>query len=134
MLCRAYNIPEETEGENFIDAGDTYYTGYILALKNRNLINGTGDNMVSPKKEITRQELIVMMHNIMKYTNNLVEENEKTETIFTDENEIAEWAKNSVTYFIQNKIIVGSNGKINPRGNTTRAEMVQILYNLNVTV
>lgn len=133
MLCKAYNIEKENEGENFIDAGDTYYTGYILALKNKNLLSGTGNNKVEPKKEITRQELMVMLYKIMEYRDSITENNEEVidESLYDDANEISNWARKEVDYFIKNKIIVGNNGKINPKGKTTRAETVQIIYNLS---
>ena len=151
MLCKAYNIKEEKEGENYIDAGNTYYTGYILALKNKNIISGTGNNKVEPKKEITRQELLVIIYKILENQNKLKEttkektqeqvtkeettekeekNQEENETEYQDKNEIAKWAEKAVNYFIKEKIIVGNNGKINPKGKTTRAETVQIIYNL----
>jgi len=133
MLCKAYNIEEEYTGENFVDAGNTYYTGYIQALKNKKLIAGVGDNKVEPKREMTRQELLVLVYKLVEYTNNKKEINEfeGQETNYEDKNEISIWAKEAVEYFIKTKVIVGNNGKINPRKNITRAETVQIIYNLN---
>lgn len=135
MICRAYKIEEETDRENFIDTGNTYYTGYIQALKNKKLLSGVGENKVEPKREITRQEILVLLYNIQKYQNKIEEteqetQNEKNKTNYTDYNEISSWAKNAVEYFIKTKIIVGENGKLNPKRNITRAETVQILYNL----
>ncbi|HBQ27770.1 MAG TPA: hypothetical protein DD791_15350, partial [Syntrophomonas sp.] len=49
---------------------------------------------------------------------------------FTDVGQIEAWAKEAMTLLIKTGIIGGSNGELNPASTTTRAEMVQVLYNL----
>lgn|GEM_PF-1056353 len=56
LLMRAYNIaPVENPAENFSDAGDRYYTGYLAAAKRLGISNGVGDNRFAPEQEITRR-------------------------------------------------------------------------------
>lgn len=49
-LLHAYGIgPDETPDDNFTDAGDTYYTGYLAAAKRLGLTAGSGScRKVSP--------------------------------------------------------------------------------------
>ena len=47
---------------------------------------------------------------------------------FTDKKNIASYATNSVATIVKEGVIVGSNNKINPTGNTTRAEAAVFLY------
>jgi hypothetical protein len=50
---------------------------------------------------------------------------------FTDTDQIASWVYECMKYFVETGIVSGSGGKLNPNdGTATRAEMVQILYNL----
>ena len=47
---------------------------------------------------------------------------------FTDKSGIASYATNSVATIVKEGLIVGDNSKINPTGNTTRAEAAVFLY------
>lgn len=61
MLMRAYGIAPDTNPEdNFSDAGNTYYTGYLAAVKRLSISAGVGDNLFAPEKEITRQEMFTL--------------------------------------------------------------------------
>lgn len=43
MLMKAYGIAPDTNPEdNFADAGDTYYTGYLAAAKRLGISAGVG--------------------------------------------------------------------------------------------
>jgi len=42
--------PDENSKDNFSDAGDTYYTGYLSAAKRLVLSGGIGDNKFAPEK------------------------------------------------------------------------------------
>ena len=46
---------------------------------------------------------------------------------FSDTAEVADYAKDAVQMLTASGIIAGSNGKINPKGKTTRAEVAVIL-------
>ena len=49
---------------------------------------------------------------------------------FSDAGKIASWAKTPLAAMVQMKIIGGSNGKLNPTGNVTRAEVAKMLYEM----
>jgi hypothetical protein len=55
MLIRAYGIsPDDNPADNFVDAGNTYYTGYLAAAKRLGITKGIGDNQFAPEQAITR--------------------------------------------------------------------------------
>lgn len=55
MLMKSYNIASDTNiTDNFADAGNEYYTGYLAAAKRLGLSSGVGDNMLMPNAFITR--------------------------------------------------------------------------------
>ncbi len=49
---------------------------------------------------------------------------------FSDRGEIAEYARDHAAALVRAGIIVGSEGKLNPLGNVTRAEMATILHRI----
>ncbi len=128
MLCRAYGV-EEMTGDNFADCGDTWYTGYLAAAKQLGISNGVGDNKFAPEKEITREEMVTLIYNYLKSIGEVTEGQDTTS--FADDAEISEWAKAGVAYANENGIVNGKgDNKFAPKDTATRAELVQIFYNI----
>ncbi|HEY9061923.1 MAG TPA: bacterial Ig-like domain-containing protein [Pseudobacteroides sp.] len=133
MVMRAYNLkPDENWTENFKDAGNTYYSGYLSSAKRLGITNGIGNDLYAPNKEITRQEMFSMLYNILKKIEQLpaISDGENIER-FGDSGNIATWAKEAMTLFVNNGIINSSNVKLNPQDLTNRAQMAQVIYNLS---
>lgn len=132
MLMRSYGIlPSEDAEDNFTDAGSTYYTGYLAAAKMLGISAGVGNNMFSPTREITRQEMFTLLYNALKAIGRLPEGSSgKTLDHFTDAGQIADWAQEPMNLLVATGIIGGYAGRLTPTTTTTRAEMAQVLYNL----
>lgn len=154
LLMRAYNMePDANPTDNFADAGNTYYTGYIAAAKRLGISGGVGNNLFVPEKEITRQEMFTLLYNVLKVIDQLpgtlgrataagsdqpVSEADdqpqgnlgKTLSDLSDAGQIDSWAKDAMKLFVETGIIGGTDGKLTPLSTTTRAEMAQVLYNL----
>ncbi|MEN6327562.1 MAG: S-layer homology domain-containing protein, partial [Syntrophomonas sp.] len=54
----------------------------------------------------------------------------KTTSAFTDADQVAPWAKEAMTAFVNAGTISGNNGRLLPTATTNRAEMAQVLCNL----
>lgn len=134
LLMRAYGIlPDTNPTDNFSDAGDTYYTGYLAAAKRLGISAGVGNNMYAPGKEITRQEMFTLLYNTLKVIGRLPQgDSGKALADFSDASEIAPWAEEAMAYLVRTGVVVGSDGRLTPARTTTRAEMAQVLYNLLV--
>lgn len=134
MLMRAYGIEPDVDPDpkdNFADAGNAYYTGYLAAAKRLGISNGTGNNMYSPLKEITRQEMFTLLYNALKVTGQLPAGDSGNKlSDFSDADKIASWAYEAMKLLVETGMISGSGGKLAPTATTTRAEMAQVLYNL----
>lgn len=132
MLLRTFDIaPDTNRPDNFTDAGNTYYTGYLAAAKKLGISGGVGNNMFAPGKQITRQEMFTLLYNVLKVIGQLPQgDSGKTLDQFTDAGQIDSWAKEAVTLLVKTGTISGFSGKLTPAGTTTRAEMAQVLYNL----
>ena len=132
LLMRAYDIaPDANPEDNFSDAENTYYSGYLAAAKRLNISAGVGSNLFAPRREITRQEMFTLLYNALKVIDRLPEvDSGKTLSDFTDAGKITSWAKEAMTLLVETGTVGGSNGALNPTTTTTRAEMAQVLYNL----
>lgn len=132
LMMRAYGIaPDENPTDNFADAGNTYYTGYLAAAKRLGISAGIGSNRYAPGNGITRQEMFTLLYNALKVIEQLPEnESGKTLTDFTDAGQISLWAQEAMTLLVKAATVGGSSGKLTPTATTTRAEMAQVLYNL----
>ena len=133
MLMRAYDIdPLETDADNFDDAGETWYTGYLAAAKAMAISKGVGDNMFAPNRGLTRQEMYVLMYNALNVLEDLPEvTTELTLEDLADRDDLAVWAEEGVGYLLSSgDITTGDNSKLNPQVTATRAQMAQLLYNI----
>ncbi|MEA5039122.1 MAG: YDG domain-containing protein [Clostridiaceae bacterium] len=132
LLMRAYGIsPDTSFTDNFTDAGNTYYTGYLAAAKRLGITLGVGNNMYAPGREITRQEMFTLLYNALKIIGQLPQGNSgKTVLDFSDASQISDWAREAMATFVVTGTVVGSNGKLTPTGTATRAEIAQVLLNL----
>jgi len=132
MLMNAYGIAPDTDfQDNFADAGDTWYTGYLAAAKRLGISSGIGNNMFGPEKEISRQEMFTLLYNALKTLGRLpAASGEKSLSSFQDEGDVAPWAREAMTYFVKAGLVSGSNGKLLPNDSSTRAQMAQVLKNL----
>jgi hypothetical protein len=132
VIMRAYEIkPDDDYEDNFADANDTYYTGYLAAAKRLGLSSGIGNNLFAPDNYITRQEMFTLLYRLLKAFDDLPEAIEKnTLASFIDADQIDSWALDAMTLFADSLIIRGSGQQINPKETTNRAQMAQVLYNI----
>ena len=132
MLLRAYGVAAVANPmDNFTDAGDTYYTGYLAAAKSLGITSGVGDKKFAPEKTITRQDMFTLLYNALKALDKLPQgDSGMALSDFNDSESMAAYALEAMRYLVGTGTVSGSNGSINPAGTTTRAEMAQVLYNL----
>ncbi len=132
MVMKAYGIKaDENPADNFADAGNKYYTGYLAAARRLGITEGVGNNRFAPEKELTREELFTLLYNTLKLIGELpVGASGKDINDFSDTKEIAAWAKPAMSSFTESGILSGSLGKLSPKAKSNRAQIAQVLYNL----
>ncbi len=132
LLMRAYDI--EADGDisgNFADAGHAYYTEYLAAAKRLGITKGLGNNMFAPEDEITRQDMFTLLYRALDVLEELPEADTSSSlSDFSDTDEISDYADDAMKTLVAAGIISGSDGKLMPMGNSTRAQMAQVIYNL----
>ncbi len=131
LLMRAYGItPDKNSSNNFADAGNTYYTDYLATAKSLGITTGIGNNYFAPDQTITREDMFTLLYRALDVLDELPNANTTSLSGYSDSNNISSYATDAYELFVANGIISGSNGKLDPQGPSTRAQMAQILYNL----
>jgi hypothetical protein len=118
--------------ENFVDVeSGKYYYEAVGTAKELGIVTGLNNNTFKPKEPISRQDMMVMAQRALNVIN---PETGKAVTDnldqYSDKDTVAGYARESVANLIKDGFISGSNGKINPLSNTTRAEAAVFLYNI----
>lgn len=101
-----------------------WFAEHINKLNAAGVMNGS-NGLATPNANITRQEAIVMIGRAFG-----IAENEEAAESFDDAADIASWAKGLVGGMKAEGYVQGSENKINPTKNITRAEAVTILNNM----
>ncbi len=131
MVINAYGIEvDRAVTDNFADAGSKYYTDYLGTAKRLGLVSGTGDNKFSPNATISRQDMLVILYRALDILGELPAAKTGNFDSFSDSKDISGYAKDIMKLFVEAGIVGGDNKKLSPKADTSRAEAVQILYNL----
>ena len=133
MLLRAYGIaPIEKPTENFVDAGNTYYTNYLAAAKKLEITAGIGNNRFAPERTLTREEMCTLLNRALVVVEGTTASTPKNNvlSVFSDKDNISAYAAESMEILVKQGVLTGNAGKIEPKGKTTRAQMAQVLYRL----
>ncbi|RXZ83186.1 hypothetical protein EBB07_07620 [Paenibacillaceae bacterium] len=107
-------------------ASNAWYKKYVdIGLANE-LIKGVSSDMFAPNRNISRQDLSVMLYNALKKQNVQLPEAGKHD--FPDDDAIADYAKEAVYAFKALGIVNGrTNGSMDPAAAATRAEAAVII-------
>ena len=89
--------------------------------------NGVSDG-TAPNANITREQLVTMLYRYAKASGKNVSVGEDTNILsYTDATTVSEYAVPAMQWACGAGIVNGSNGKLNPQNNATRAEVAAIL-------
>ncbi|MDO7905706.1 alpha/beta hydrolase-fold protein [Paenibacillus sp. JX-17] len=124
---------EESSSASFADVSkDSWYASSVSAAYQAGIIKGVSADAFEPNRQITREQMAVMTYNALQKLNP-GENGTGNDPLagFTDAKNINAWAKQQMAALVQLGLIQGKNSSsIAPQGAATRAEAVQVLYNL----
>ena len=108
----------------FDDTKDNWAKDEIDIAVTNGVAQGVGENKFEPEQYITREAAAKMLANYMK----IEDKNHDKIKKFSDYNEISDWAKDAFEGNLENGYIKGTDeGKLAPKNNITRAEVVTLL-------
>lgn len=133
MLDRAYGMSAAldrgavTSKGSFADVPNgAYYSKAVQAAKAFGVATGTKDGKFLPEQYMTRQDAMVFLKRTIDCTQ--LQLPAGSVNGFSDSNGVSGYARDSVGSLVSAKVIGGTNGRLNPRKNVTRAEMAVMLY------
>ena len=112
-----------------LKAGD-YANPYIAWAAENKIVYGVGDNRFAPDKTLDRAEMATILY---RYTNTLKIQLKETKQVlqYTDFDTIPLWAQEAVMRMSRYEILQGNEDKtFAPKGNFTRAQLAQVIYQL----
>ena len=127
MIVRAFDITYENKNEkSFSDIKEgKWYENYIKIAASRGLVSGMPDGSFGVRQMITRQDMAVILVNLLKNNNISVVVDNST---FSDFSEVDSYAETAVKTLSQVKIINGfEDNTYRPHNNMTRAEAAVVI-------
>jgi len=126
VVNRAFGTTEKASLSSYTDveANAWYYDDMAKAVQMKTFV-GSGDKL-NPATNITREEAFAVLIRAFKLSG----ADQSALDKFTDKALVSSWAKDAAASLISAGYVVGSNGKLNPKQNITRAEFAQIMDNL----
>ncbi|MET3617715.1 hypothetical protein ABID14_001349 [Peptoniphilus olsenii] len=133
VLGRMLNVNvNDYKDQNFKDVkSGMYYSPYITWANKVGIVSGVGQGNFAPDKELTREEMAVMMTKFLKVSGKNLNAKGNTNA-FKDEDKIQGWAKDSVKEMARLGVVSGmGDGSFAPKSQFTRAQVAQVLYNID---
>lgn len=132
LLYRLENNPPTYLSSNlFPDVfSNQWYTDSVIWCYENGIISGYDDGYFYPEKDITREELSAILHRYGSYKGMNMSRLADLST-YADANEVAPWAKMSVSWAIGSNLLYGKEfGFIQPKATSSRAELAVVLVEL----
>ncbi|MFO7941186.1 MAG: S-layer homology domain-containing protein [Bacillota bacterium] len=124
-------VDESPDSPAFVDITGGYYEEHLLLARRLGIVSGAGNDRFYPENPITRQEVFVIMRNLLNLIDELSDEKGIGELDrFVDGAEVAPWAQDATSTLVRAGIVKGDGYFLRPRAGATRAEIAQIFYEL----
>ena len=126
IINRAFGAAEKSSLKDYQDvsASSWYYDDMAKAVHMGTFIGNGG--FLQPDKNITREEAFAAIARAFKISG----ASSGVINRFSDKESVSTWAAKDAASLVEAGYIAGSDGKLNPKANITRAEFAQMMDNL----
>lgn len=116
----------------FSDISPNMYYYYSIGLgQEEGLISGMGNNLCGAEKDISREDLFVLIYRAMKYAGIDVSPDLSVLSKYKDKSSVSGYAKEALSALVKTGIVSGdAEGYLHPETSATRAEAAVLLYRL----
>lgn len=133
IIAKAFKL-SEVDGANEMTFSDVeqgkWYTDGVKICYENGVVNGIGDNMFGIGRTVTREEISTILVRAAEASGKTLDYY-FTIFPFPDEDEISDWAKNSVAVLHECLIVIGmEDGSFAPKNNVTRAQAAKMIAGL----
>lgn len=128
MVIVAFGLEEEGLKADFADiAEDAWYNSYAAAAQKHGIVTGDEASFFNGDENITRQDMAVIIKRAFEKKGLTI--SAETGDVFTDDGDIAEYAKEAV-YMMKSAEIINGMGEntFAPLANATRAQAAKVIY------
>ena len=131
MYCRFSSL-NTSISTNFADVPQgSYYYDAVAVARAHGIATGDGVNFM-PENSITRQDLITLAYRAFVNSGKLTPSDDLSAlNVFNDKDTVSQYARKAMATMVSAGIIKGSDGRLNPLGNATRAEVAVMCQRLN---
>ncbi len=129
-LYRLAGSPESATANPFTDvADDASYKDAVVWAAEKKIVEGRTDDTFDPSADITRQEIAKMMNVYAAYAVGKTELSSRVDELsgYSDAASVSAWAKEYMNWAVASEFITGIDGKLEPKGTATRAQVAAIL-------
>jgi len=131
ILYRLEGSPDVSGSTNsFSDVSDgTWYADAVVWAANSGIISGYGDGLFGPSDTITREQMLTIVYNYCKWKGiDVSAGGDINISSYTDGSDVSGWAVPAMQWACGTGAIVGkANGQLDPKLDSTRAEVAAIL-------
>lgn len=128
ILYRMAGEPKVNYKDKFADVKDgNFYSDAVTWASENGMIKGYDDTgLFGPNDAITREQMATIMYRYADFSGKELSESGKLDD-FPDADKVQEFAEDAVKWCVEEKIIMGDKGRLNPQGSTFRAECAAII-------
>lgn len=126
IVTRAFGTNGKADISSFgdVNTGDWFYDAMASSVL-MGAIQGDGVNL-NPNADITRQEAFTVLARLFTLSGG----DQSVLNSYTDGEQVADWAKDSMASMVAAGYVKGFDNKLNPQDSITRAEFAQVMDNL----
>jgi hypothetical protein len=132
ILHRMVGMPAAAAPSLFLDVdADAYYAAAVAWGAENGIVMGYSETQFGPEDPITREQLAAILYRYAQYKNCDVSVGEDTNILsYTDAFDISEYAIPALQWACGAGLMEGDDGKLDPQGAATRAQVAAILQRL----
>ncbi len=131
ILWRMSGQPVVNKAGSFQDVPENeWYTDAVKWADANGIVTGDGSGNFSPDAAVTREQLVTFLQRYARYRGYAASGGDTDLKDFRDAGSVSDWALASMRWAVENGIITGSDGRLNPGVNAQRCEMAAVFYRL----
>ena len=133
LLGRLAGVPKEQVQTQFVDVpADSFYSGYVAWAAKNGITTGVDATHFDPTGSVSRAQMVAFLYRYAKSVDpdRTVGDAQQILGAFADGQDVLayDWMAESFAWAVENGIINGMDGKLNPYGLTNRAQVAVMLY------
>jgi len=110
-----------------VTGGKWYSDAVVWAIQN-GIVQGVGKGHFAPEAAVSREQIAVLLYRYAAFKGyDDIASDTALESIFSDYHLVSSWAEEAMAWAVENKFIIGFDGKCMPLDPATRAECAALL-------